>query len=276
MAGAIKGVAGRSVHEDAPLMEEGLDSLSAVELGNALQDAVGIPMPATLVFDYPSATAIVAYIQNATDEAARDVDALDDTRQATWGQRCESVENNGIIRSDDEHLVFFRKLLVSNAAESLDSEVDAPFATALVHSALQAFFPSLKAFSSRNGEITNSDDHSPRAGKKRLLALHPLGSSGSGFCRQLAASRWIESLDDVCEFVFIDAMQCSLLRTIPLQMVHPSPNHIIGSICSRQSNVSLRSTNHPGCLNRVCHRFLQQLITLDCVVACLAFLKEPC
>jgi predicted esterase len=103
-------------------------------------------------------------------------------------------------------LVFFRKLLVSNTAESLDSEVDAPFATALVHSALQAFFPSLKAFSSRNGEITNSDDHSPRAGKKRLLALHPLGSSGSGFCRQLAASRWIESLDDVCEFVFIDAM----------------------------------------------------------------------
>ena len=124
-----------------------------------------------------------------TDEAARDVDALDDTRQATWGQRCESVENNGIIRSDDEHLVFFRKLLVSNAAESLDSEVDAPLATALVQSALQAFFPSLKSFSSRNGEITNSDDHSPRAGKNRLLALHPLGSSGSGFCRQLAAMR---------------------------------------------------------------------------------------
>ena len=137
VAGAIKGVAGRSVHEDAPLMEEGLDSLSAVELGNALQDAVGIPMPATLVFDYPSATAIVAYIQNATDEAARDVDALDDTRQATWGQRCESVENNGIIRSDDEHLVFFRKLLVSNTAESLDSEVDDPLATALVQSALE-------------------------------------------------------------------------------------------------------------------------------------------
>lgn len=41
-----------------PLMAAGLDSLGAVELRNALEGALRVPLPPTLAFDYPTAAAI--------------------------------------------------------------------------------------------------------------------------------------------------------------------------------------------------------------------------
>ena len=42
--------------------QAGLDSLGAVELRNAVSKAFGIPVPASLAFDYPTQAALASYI----------------------------------------------------------------------------------------------------------------------------------------------------------------------------------------------------------------------
>jgi acyl carrier protein len=54
----------RPVDPRTPLGELGLDSLLAVELRNTLGTALGCPLPATLLFDYPTIDTLADYLLN--------------------------------------------------------------------------------------------------------------------------------------------------------------------------------------------------------------------
>lgn len=64
VAAAAESIIGNSVGDDEPLMDAGLDSLGAAELRNSLQASVAMELPATLVFDYPTCSAITAFLSD--------------------------------------------------------------------------------------------------------------------------------------------------------------------------------------------------------------------
>ena len=80
----ISALIGRDVEAEEPLMDAGLDSLSGVELKSQMEAAFGVELPETVVFDYPTAAALSAFIleqQQATggdDGAGEDNDDEDD------------------------------------------------------------------------------------------------------------------------------------------------------------------------------------------------------
>lgn len=62
-AGKVLGLeSSRPIDPQQPLNEMGLDSLMAVELRNALSHSVKSPLPATLLFDYPTLEALANYL----------------------------------------------------------------------------------------------------------------------------------------------------------------------------------------------------------------------
>ena len=59
---AVVAVVGHEVGDDEPLMAAGVDSLGAVELSSSLSQSLGAQLPGTLVFDYPTASALTTYL----------------------------------------------------------------------------------------------------------------------------------------------------------------------------------------------------------------------
>ena len=82
VAAAVANVLGSAVAPTEPLMAAGLDSLGAVELKNALETHMGLELPSTLIFDYPSVDAIAEYVNSIMPVVAeQQVAALDHVQQ---------------------------------------------------------------------------------------------------------------------------------------------------------------------------------------------------
>ena len=62
VTGVIAQVLGGAVSLDQPLMDAGLDSLGAVELATLLTQSLGVQVHSTLVFDYPTAAAVIRHL----------------------------------------------------------------------------------------------------------------------------------------------------------------------------------------------------------------------
>jgi acyl carrier protein len=67
---AAKDIVGNELTVEQPLMAAGLDSLGAVELRNSLQGQLGVELPSTLVFDYPTVDSMAQYIARKLQPAA--------------------------------------------------------------------------------------------------------------------------------------------------------------------------------------------------------------
>jgi myxalamid-type polyketide synthase MxaB len=80
-----------------PLMELGLDSLMAVELGNLVSRTVGVALPPTILFDYPTIEALAGYLL----AQLLPTDEVDDAGGDPGGQR-ELIVAEVETLSDDE------------------------------------------------------------------------------------------------------------------------------------------------------------------------------
>ena len=70
VAAAARSILGADVGANEPLVAAGLDSLSSVELRNSLEGKLGLELPSTLVFDYPTVNAISQFISTNHPSAA--------------------------------------------------------------------------------------------------------------------------------------------------------------------------------------------------------------
>ena len=77
ISAAVQDIVGNSVSASEPLMAAGLDSLSSVELTNALQRKLGMQLPPTLVFDYPSVNAIAEFASSVLQPSTTTVPSTD-------------------------------------------------------------------------------------------------------------------------------------------------------------------------------------------------------
>jgi acyl carrier protein len=65
----VASVLGQEVTSDEPLVNAGMDSISANELRSQLARAVGLAMlPPEIVFDYPTVDALVTYLEEYVDD----------------------------------------------------------------------------------------------------------------------------------------------------------------------------------------------------------------
>ncbi len=101
-----QGAGAAVIEQDRPFKELGFDSLTAVELSNRLGTVTGLPLPATLVFDYPNAVDLAAYLRTElTTKAGPTAGAVADPVAAAIGHLREVVSVGALDEPSRDSLV---------------------------------------------------------------------------------------------------------------------------------------------------------------------------
>ncbi|NES46062.1 SDR family NAD(P)-dependent oxidoreductase, partial [Moorena sp. SIO2C4] len=87
----VLGISPERITLEQKLIDLGLDSLMSIELRNALQLSLGLSVPSTLLFDYPTPEALTSYL-------VREVAHLEDSKSLSNG----SIKQ-GIVEDDSYH-----------------------------------------------------------------------------------------------------------------------------------------------------------------------------
>ncbi|EEH59321.1 uncharacterized protein MICPUCDRAFT_14140, partial [Micromonas pusilla CCMP1545] len=71
----IQRVLGHEIDPHKPLIEAGIDSLSMTELGQAIEIDIGVSLPTTVAFDYPTVSAIASFVSDKMGFSTTDTSA---------------------------------------------------------------------------------------------------------------------------------------------------------------------------------------------------------
>ncbi|MBX9595407.1 MAG: acyl carrier protein, partial [Roseomonas sp.] len=95
----LRVTAGEALAPDLPLSDAGLDSLMALELRKGIGDGLGLTLPATLLFSYPTVEALEAHLAGLL---GLDTPAPEATPRAPPPPPDDQIEASVMRMSEDE------------------------------------------------------------------------------------------------------------------------------------------------------------------------------
>jgi myxalamid-type polyketide synthase MxaB len=94
--------ASQAIDPRQPLNALGLDSLMAVEMRNALSASLSCPLPATLLFDYPTIETLSDYLMNNVPSLASETPAPSVERDEKLNEPVQGVQSDGLENITEE------------------------------------------------------------------------------------------------------------------------------------------------------------------------------